>query len=32
MQRNPDVLDWMDPLVKYLENENVDASRYLEKI
>ena len=30
-QRNPDVLDWMNPIIKYLEGKNVDAMRYLEE-
>lgn len=31
MQRNPDVLDWMNPITKFLEARNVDAMRYLEE-
>jgi hypothetical protein len=31
MQRNPDVLDWMKPIVEYLEGRSLDAMRYLEE-
>jgi hypothetical protein len=31
MSQNPDVREWMDELVKYLEDYRLDASRYLEE-
>src|SRR5665213_4097955 len=31
MSLNPDMRDWMDGIVKYLEGSRVDASRYLEE-
>lgn len=31
MQRNPDVLDWMNPITKFLEGRRVDAMRYLDE-
>jgi superfamily I DNA/RNA helicase len=31
MSRNPNVKEWMDDLVKYLESYRIDASRYLEE-
>jgi hypothetical protein len=31
MQQNPDVLEWMSGVMRYLESARVDASRYLEE-
>lgn len=31
MSRNPSVQEWMSPIVKHLERQRVDASRYLEE-
>ena len=31
MSRNTDMRDWMDGIVKYLEESRIDASRYLEE-